>query len=89
MSERLFPAHVYEFGRLMLCADQLSSNPDVREVQAANRVQRRSDGGPLLDGDSVLDQVRPRCPWCDEVLDDEGRCARRCAASRVNRTDDR
>jgi hypothetical protein len=63
--------------------------PDVREVLAANRVERRSDGGQLTDVGEVLDEARPRCPWCDDLLDAEGRCVRRCAASRVNRTDDR
>jgi hypothetical protein len=64
-------------------------SPDVRELLAQGRVRRDADGGPLVEGDVVVDEARPRCPWCDDVLDDEGKCARRCAASRVNRTDDR
>lgn len=50
-----------------------------------DRERRDSDG-------DVIEQVRdllPHCPWCDDVLDPDGECSRRCRASRVNRTDER
>jgi len=64
-------------------------SPDVREVHAANRVDRIGDGGLLTDVRDDVEQAQPRCPWCEEPLDDKGECARRCRASRVNRTDNR
>lgn len=50
-----------------------------------DRVRRDGEGGPLTNVREVLDEARPRCPWCEDELDDKGECSRRCRASRVQR----
>lgn len=54
-------------------------------VVAMDRVRRDGEGGPLTDVREVLDEARPRCPWCEDPLDEAGECSRRCRASRVQR----
>lgn len=61
--------------------------PDV--IDFLDRVKRRSDGDSLIEQLLPEEDKRPRCPWCDDLLDGEQLCARRCHASRVNRTDER
>jgi tRNA(Ile2) C34 agmatinyltransferase TiaS len=51
----------------------------------SDRVRRDGDGGPLTDVREVLDDAKPRCPWCEDEFDAKGECSRRCRASRVQR----
>lgn len=64
--------------------DLTMSRVDTTPADFLDRVARRVDGGAVdLRNDDA------RCPWCDDAIDAEKLCSRRCHSSRVNRTDDR